>query len=353
LFFSEDRMTRRLSTFAAGAVLVAGLGCASDPTGDLSGDPALIVTSADLVFIPAPGDSVLVTAELWDAQGVPLPTVPDAATADASVVTVSTADLPPLSIRRFYVKGVAAGSTTINLTAGSVTKSVQVVVFPATFDGAISVSSGARLDTITIAASGTVGFDASGATSVLLDGEPTLTVALSATEIKVLALSTGPLTDAEVTLVDVVFLPGTEDIALPSIVAAATASVSGEADEPANDAFDDAPGAIVLGQEVVGSLSGSDVDDYFVLTLAAPATITLTGMFGGTGGDPDIDFYILSDAGDDFCDLDDCAAATGAQPEEATSLAVLPAGTYYINVNLFDVGDAAEPVWYRLLVVSQ
>jgi hypothetical protein len=341
-------MHRHLLGLAVAAGVLAAAGCASDPTGDLSGEPARIVTSLDKVFLQ-PGDSTLITAELRDAQGVPLPTLPDVASADPSVVSVTIADLPPLPVRRFYLKGVGAGSVNVTLSAGSITHTITAVAFPPSFDGAITVTPGDRLDTVTIAASSVVGFDATG-TTVLINDEPTLPVSLTATEVKVLALSTAPATGATVTLVDVVFLPGTEDVALAEIDAAQTIDISGEADEPGNNAFDGAPGAIMLGGEVVGSLTATDVDDYFVLTLAAPATITFTGVFDGTGGDPDIDIYLLDDTGENFCDLDDCDAGTSAQPETATSLIVLPAGTYYLNVNLFDVGDATEPVWYRLSV---
>lgn len=332
---------------AAGVIAAAG-GCVSDPTGDLSGTPDRIVTSVETIFLQ-PGDSALITAELRDAQGVALPTLPEVTSSDPTIASVTVADLAPFFQRRFYVKAVGAGSTDIVVSSGSVSHTVAAVAFPATFDGAIAVTAGAQLDTVTISASAVVGFDTTGSTTVLIDGDPTRLISRTATEIRVLALNTAPVTAATVTLLDVVFLPGTEDIELAEIDAAQTIDVSGEADEPGNDDPSDAPGTIVLGGSVEGSLTASDVDDYFVLVLAAPATITFTGVFDGTGGDPDIDFYLF-DATLTFCDLDDCDAGTGAQPETATSLIQLPAGTYYLYVNLFDIGDATEPVWYRLSV---
>jgi len=342
-------MQRHFFGLAAVAGILVAAGCASDPTGDLSGDPARIVTSLSRVFLQ-PGDSTLVTAEVRDAQGVGLATLPEVTSADPGIIEVMVSDLPPFLQRRFYVKSVGAGTGRVILTAGSVSDTVGAVAFPATFDGAITVTAGDRLDTVTIAAGSLIGFDTTGSTTVLINGEPTLLVSRTATEVKVLALSTAAITGATVTLQDAVFLPGTDDIELAEIDADQTINISGEADEPGNDDPGDAPGAIALGGEAVGSLTASDVDDYFVLTLAAPAAITITTSFAATGSDPDIDVFLLNATGGGFCVLDNnCAMATGANPEAYTT-AVLPAGTYMVLVELFDIGDADEPTWYRLRI---
>lgn len=338
-------MTRRFLGFAAGAALLAGTGCASDPTGDLSGSPALIVTSLNKIFLAAPGDSLLVTAELWDEQGVPLPTLPDVASADPSVVTVSLADLPPLAVRRFYVKGVGAGSVNVNLTSGSVTHAVQVIVFPAAFDGALTVASGGRMDTVTIAASALVGFDTTGTTTVTINDEPTYTISLTSTEIKVLALGTAAAAGATVTLHDVIFLPGTEDIDLEEVTAAQTVDLTGDDSEPA-DGVSTGAIPISLNTPVVSSISDADTRDFLVLNLAADGVITVTIEFEGTGADPDVDATFRNAS---LVLLDGGVMATGAQPETWTS-GTLTAGTYYLRIDWFDSGDAAAPHWYRVTI---
>jgi hypothetical protein len=339
-------MNRRLFGLLAAVLAVGIAACVSDPTDELSGEPDRIVTSLNKVFLQ-PGDSVLVTAELQDAQGVPLPTLPEVTSADPAVVGVILADVPPLSVRRFYVKSLGAGTVAVNLTAGGVSETITVVAYPSAFSGSVAVATGGLHDTVTITADDLIGFDAE-ATTVTINGGSTYLVSRTATEIKVLALDAEAVSGATVTLHDAVFLPGTEDIALTEVAADQTVNISGDATEPGNS---DAANAIplTLGTPFVSSISGTDTRDYLVFTLAAAGVIQVTAEFIGTGGNPDIDFYIRDAA---LASVSGNAMGTGAQPETWTS-GTLVAGTYYVRVDWYDSGDDPPPHWYRVTVILQ
>jgi hypothetical protein len=111
---------------AAGAL--AATACVSDPTSELSGDPARVVASVAGLTLNV-GDTVVVTAESRTAQGVMNPTLPTAASSNSGVAGVADAEyLPPLPVARFQIFGVASGETLVILTAGTAADTVVVTV---------------------------------------------------------------------------------------------------------------------------------------------------------------------------------------------------------------------------------
>jgi hypothetical protein len=110
---------------AAGALTATA--CATDPTSDLSGDPARVVASVAGLTLAA-GDTVVITAETRTAQGATHPTLPTAASTDGAVAGVSEAEfLPPLPTARFQIVALAAGEAMVILTAGAATPDTGVV----------------------------------------------------------------------------------------------------------------------------------------------------------------------------------------------------------------------------------
>jgi hypothetical protein len=126
-------MTRHLLGLAAGVLLVAGLGCASDPTESLVGDVASIETSFSVLQVDV-ADSVLVTADVKDSQGNTSTTQPEVTSLDPTVVSVTLADVPPLPVRRFYVKGLTFGTGRVRVAAGDQADTIVVDTWPATID---------------------------------------------------------------------------------------------------------------------------------------------------------------------------------------------------------------------------
>jgi hypothetical protein len=339
-------MHRHLFGLAVAAAMLAGGACASDPTGDLSGTPSRIVASLDKVFL-RPGDSVSVTAELRDDQGVPLDLMPEVTSTDPAIATVTVADQPPVSQRRFFIKGASAGFVRVLLTHGSVVDTISTIVVPLAFDGTVSVASGGLLDTVTIAASALVAFDTTDTTTVTINDGSTHLVSITDTEIKVLALFHAATAGASVVLHNAVFLPGVEDIELDSIVAGQTVDLTGDDSEPGNDLSGGAI-PIALNTPFISSLSEDDARDFLTITLPADGIITVTVEFEGSGADPDIDASFRDAA---LVNLSGGAMGSADEPETWTS-GTLTAGQYFIRLDWFDSGEGVPPHWYRVTVTQ-
>lgn len=341
-------MKRHLWGLALAGVVFAVAACAKDPTASINGTPARIVPTFSKMFL-FPGDSLLVLAEVRDSQGVPLPIIAEASSADPAVVGVSDAYIPPLQQARFYVRAEAVGGAKVILSAANLTDTILVSVFPAVFQGDVSIATGGLLDTVTVSV-GTSGLVfIPGETNVLIDGEATRIVSSTADQIQVIPLTIDALTDVTLTVENMTFLEGTQyESTIESLDAENNIDVSGEDNEPGNNDPATATPITVGGAALEGLSAEGDPDDFFTFTLAAPATVDISVQFDGLGGDPDIDAYLLNAAADNFCVLDGCAMGTGSQPEEYT--ATLAAGTYTIYINWFGDGAATPPHWYRLKI---
>ena len=118
-----------------------------------------------------------------------------------------------------------------------------------------------------------------------------------------------------------------------------------EAGDPDNDSQATAP-TVVLPLDVVGTFSAGDENDFYSLTLSAPATLVIDLDWDAPG--LDLDVLVL----DDPSAAIQCAdGATGAQPEQA--VCSLPPGDYSILVNDFSasMGDMSATS-YRLRVTQ-
>lgn len=344
-------MQRHLLGLAALAVVLGAAGCVKDPTSGLAGTPTRIVASYAKLLMTE-GDTVRVTAELRDEQGAPLNIMPVASAPTPTVVdVVSQEQASPQPFLQFDVAGVAAGAGIIVLSYENLADTITVAVFPVVFDGAVAVKTGGQLDTVTIAAGSVVSFDPA-ATTVTIDGEPARMLTVTADAITAIARNTGAVAAAKITISNVVFLAGTADeTSIQSIDAEATPAIRGESTEPANNDPATAP-TVALNGFVEGLISSSDADDFWAFTLVATTDVTIEVGFDDDGANPDIDVYLLGPApvSDNFCDLDGCSMATGAQPESGTF--TLPAGTYYVDVEYYDAGTATAPFYYKLKVTT-
>lgn len=338
-------MKRHLWGLALAGMLIGFAGCATDPTSDLSGTPDRIVPTYSKMFM-FPGDSLVVTAQVRDEQGTALAIPVTVSSSDAAVAAVGDDPLEPYEDTRFYVRGDGVGGATLTLTAEGVSAEILVSVFPDFFEGDVTVVSSAILDTVVIDV-GTSGLlFVPGETEVTIDGTPARIVAESTQELKVIPRTVAALTDVTLNISTLVFLEGTEyEAAITALDAANPVSVSGEDNEPGNDASATAT-PITLGAPLEGLITDTDVRDWLVFTLAADRSVDITVVFDGGGGDPDID-VVLRDAA--LAAAGGCSMETGAQPEECTTT-VLPAGTYYVRLDLWDSGAATPPHWYRVTV---
>jgi hypothetical protein len=321
------------------AVVAAGaVACFKDPTSSLRNGASRILLTRSSVFIPV-GDSLSVQAELKDDQGNTFDMSDAAWTSSDAAVAVVAADVSrpvPFGIfSRAFIRTTGAGSAWVYIESHGIKDSVQVYGLPLTFNGTVT----AATDTVTLNGSSVLTFTASGAdTSVVtIGGRETWVLSRSANQMKVIAI---PGANATVTISNVV-LNGVVTIA--SLDAPAPVTVGADPTEPAND--DPAtPVDVALYQDYVGTLSSTDVDDFIRFTAATGDSVRIAVQWLT---DSDIDSYLLDGTGGGYCTLDGCAMASSSNPE--TTDARLTAGTtYQVDVNLYDIGTATEPVFYRL-----
>lgn len=127
-------MKRDLLGLAAIILLAAGAGCTTDPTDTLSEGISTVSTSlshTDLVI----GDSVAVTAETKDNQGVAIPDpLPAATSLTPAIVSVTAANVAPLAQTRFYIKALTYGTGEVEVTAGGETVTITIDTWPARID---------------------------------------------------------------------------------------------------------------------------------------------------------------------------------------------------------------------------
>jgi hypothetical protein len=128
-------MNRRLFG-VVGVLTIAALplgSCKSDPLSELDGSPAALVTDFDLVRV-AVGDTVSVTATVYDARSTPLE-VPVTFTPCSGVATaVIDPDYHPVpaTSARALIIGSTLGETCVVASAAGLQDTVDVMTFPAT-----------------------------------------------------------------------------------------------------------------------------------------------------------------------------------------------------------------------------
>jgi hypothetical protein len=177
-------MKRQVLGLAAVALLAFGLGCVKDPTSSLRGTGvAVIQTSVSYVQVNV-ADSVVVTATELDGQGNILTDLPEVTSLTPTVVSVSTANLPPTPGQRFYVKALTYGVGKVLVTAGDLADTVDVQTWPA----AITITGVA--DTLRSGATATVTLTALDAAGNPVAGVP---ISLATNDASVLAVDTASL----------------------------------------------------------------------------------------------------------------------------------------------------------------
>ncbi len=333
-------MNRHL--FGTAGALVAVLlatGCAEDPTAALRGEAATIVFSRNYVEMSV-GQTLQMNAKAYDAQGNVIPLLPEVISADPNIVSITVDPLlsgDPIPETRFEITAVAPGQVALTASSGSASATANVTAFPVAFNGAVAVDQSGRLDVVTLSSTAALTFDPA-ASEVFIDGLATRLMSITADQIVVTALTPSALTGATVTVTNVVFLGS---IPAGALDATTLVDIRAEPGEPLNNGLAGAE-PYTLGTTIVGAVSGSDADDYFTFTLAAGATVTVDCLFGGTGADPDIDLYLLDSGGNEI------DHSWFDNPESIT--ATLAAGTYYVQVQLYDSGGKADPHWYEIVV---
>lgn len=339
-------MIRRIRGMVA---VVAALGiaaaCAEDPLSDLDGGPASIAATFSTITLTL-GDTGTLTASVLDGRSTPL-TIPVTFTActPATTVTLDPSYAPvPVTSSQALVIATQEAPACVELTGGGLTDTVNVVIPPSTFPGAISNLTPASGSEISIASTAFLKF-VPAAVAVSFGG--TLGTVTSATTdtIKVLVpfAGAGPLT---VSGINVTWVPGLT-VALPTV-----SSVTPTGDFWAGDTnFTTAPvipiPATAGGQqfmitnlpavsnnthcaEVVLGFGSAGPCTIYQFTLAAPTNLTISTGWNSAG---DLDIYSCPSQTIATCGQEGFGGAGSANPESFTF--TFPAGTHYFVVERY------------------
>src|SRR5688572_6120566 len=135
-------MKPRMTGFA-GALAFAALlsGCATDPLGDLDGEPAAIIVDASRVVLDL-GDSRALTASIVDGRLTPLevPVTFEACDTDIELVPDNDYNPVPNTSHRAIVTAEVLDLSCVVASGAGFSKTVDVINLPAEFDGAVSAT---------------------------------------------------------------------------------------------------------------------------------------------------------------------------------------------------------------------
>lgn len=338
-------MTRRFFGFLGaltGLALVSG-SCVDDPLADLDASPAAIEASHSILQLTEGGASFPITASVVDGRSTPLEIPVTATACDAAVTATADAtyDPVPATSARFRIAGISPAASCVNLAGGGLTKRVDAVVLPVFFGGTPSATSLQPGQTLTLASTATLRFDA--ATSNINFGGGNLGVVTNrtATSLSVQVPIPAVAQPARLTVqnVDVTYVPGLR-VNLPT-----QAQFTMTNPHDPNDAPGPATTATVPDTLFEGFLAG-DVDNFYTLTLAGTTTFTVTLDWAASYG-ADLDILFCNAACSAFVGNFD--GASTANPEVST--VTLPAGTYNLWINNFvSSGSTPAAPLYRIRI---
>jgi hypothetical protein len=278
------------------------------------------------------GDSATVVVQGLDRALASIGNVPFIITASSDTTIIAIR-----GTNRVVAKGVGRAEITVVGPGGEIEVEHAITVVPGTFNGTVAqvAMSGGSVLNLT---AGAVPFDAD--TQVKVGALTAMVLSRTASAMSVIV----PFGTAAGTPV-IVENVGPSQLALRANITL-TAVAAADTFEPNNTAGTATP--LTPGTAIIASVSGSDVDDFYTLTVTTAGTFTMEINWDNTA---DIDVAIL---GTPFvfsaCSVDflRCAAATTAKPERGTSVTI-PPGSYRVYVNNYTPAGTST---YRLLVTA-
>jgi len=330
------------------AVLAAGtVACFKDPTSAARKGPSRIVLTRSTIMLGVNGDSEQVQAELKDEQGNTYDVADAQWTSSNTAVAVVNVDtsqyLPYHALTRAFVHTTGAGRAWVYIETHGIKDSIQVYGLPTVFDGTVAhVANPTLNDTITINGTAALTFTTTGGdTSVVsTSGRGVWMLSRSATQLKFVAVAAAnmPVCITNLVLNGVVHIAG--------LCATSTLTVT-DPTEPGND--DPAtPASMTLYKDYHGTVGSADADDFVAFTTTTADSVRIEVQWQT---DSDLDGYLLNAAGGGYGVLDGYAMASSANPE-AVNVRLAAATTYQIDVNLYDIGSADDPVQYRIRTIK-
>lgn len=307
-----------------GSLLWLGACDSEDPAAEGSGE-AIAIGSDKSIVIAAPGDSFNITTWVLDQTlsriGTPITVVPG-----AGLTLQSDTFMTELAETRATIRlgsGTAPGM--VELQAEGVRDTVFVIVAsPGTAAGAPAFIFRSPIPVFTEDIAAEFG----GAAATVLSRTPT--------ELAVLL----PFSASGETSYAFEGFGPNADIALEGSVVV-TGAPTNEAGEPNNTRATATPAA--FNTDIFGSLSDTDVDDYYVITVSEAGDFEIDLDWND---DSDVDFLVRNAAGA----FVNTSGATSAHPEHV-ALTLQP-GTYYVQVNMYLRDGELDATTYTLRITQ-
>lgn len=341
-----------------GALSLTAGACIKDPLGDRDGAATAIITDvASLTLLQ--GEAATVTATVVDGRSIPIVTPITFAGCDANVTAADDpayAPVPENTSNRAIVTAVGPAATCVEVSGGGVTETVEVIVLPTAFTGALSSTTPPGGSEITITATADLQFDPASVSVTFGGGAEGVITSATATEVKVLVpfSSAAPLS---ISGIAVTYVPGLS-VTLPT---AATVTQTGDA-WTGDLTFATAPTIAIpaavgattylLTNFAGANPAGNCAEIEFGFGSAGPCVIYKFVVPAGETLDvdvvadwdsgADIDIYSCDATGLGGCFEDGGGGATGAQPEDFSF--AFPEGTHYLVIENYDGTATANVV---------
>lgn len=341
---------QHIGAVLAGAAFAA-LACRGDPTASLRGGAKFVDVSATVMFIDV-GAGKPISVVVRDEQQNPLAADVAVATLNAGVATVvedTSIPSPNGTEHNFIISGVAPGATKIVVTSGGLADSVAVSVLPLNFAGALSSTTPKGGDTLKLASTAVLKFDAVNTTVTFGGGKSPVVLSQTADTIKMLVpfSNAGPLA---VSNINVTYVAGLS----VTLNTAQTVTQTGSLWTPADTGYNTAP-QIALPTTTGGktyfitNMLGSYTNDadcgegtgaggigkcaFFKYVANGTDSLRFSVDWEGAATNPDVDIYSCGSAGVSQCFEDPGTGATGSKPQV---FAFKPsAGTHYYAVEIY------------------
>ena len=360
-------MKPRISGLYGIVALLAGtaLACHNDPTAEGVGSPFAVVLDFSELTLDQ-GTSAQVVARIVDSRFTPLTgDITFTSCNAATTVTLDpTFDPEPPTAKRATIAGVGADAgCVVASAAGAKPDTVDMIVLPTSFSGALSASTATPGATLTISSTSALKFDPATSIVTFAGGGTPPILSATADQIQVVVPfgDPGPITISNIV---VTYVPGLV-VTLPT-----SSNFTPTGDPfPGNNEWQTAPditslipatgvSPVFVATGTAGNPALTCAEDrfgfgpagncsIFKFTLAAPTTISFEVNWDGGSGD--VDAVICSDSAlasfdVTFTTFDPCAndglgGAGSSQPEVAGGV-LYAAGTYWLVTQDFDGGGA-------------
>jgi hypothetical protein len=306
------------------ARLVYRVGTLQDTTTVITLPAGLRATAADRLNS---GESTTIQVQGLDVDGQPFGAVPFRVSNAGTAAIVSVTPAGAITAK-------APGTTEIEVTGpgGQVKATVTVTVVPGNFQGTANPAAPVGGDALVLTAgTGQAPFDAD--TKVTVGGFPAYVLSRTATQINTVMPYGTPAGTVELLITGI----GPDQIALAAPLTVPR-QVNDDIYEPNNVWDGDDPTPMTMPLRLVGSVSGDDIDDFFIVTLSQATTVSMM-LEWDTRVNEDLDLIVRDVVNNRWmCDFN---TATAGIPERGDC--ELPAGTYWFWVNNYEAEAGGSP----------